>query len=70
MLTAIIETPAGTFKIYDQYSDWKVEGKRFQYWCSIWSKDRRASFNRALAAVPRSDQATIYFIQPIDLAEG
>jgi len=49
---------------------WKVEGKRFQYWCSIWSKDRRASFNRALAAVPRSDQATVYFIQPIDLAEG
>ena len=87
MLTAIIETPAGTFKAYDQGDDWQVIGKTcdrwhnqqenpqfrektYERWHSIWQHDRRASFDRALAAVPQSDQATIYFIKPIDSAGG
>ena len=68
MLTAIIETPAGTFKAYDQGDDWQITGEAFEQWCSIWSKDRRASFDRALEAVPQSEQATVYFIQSIDSA--
>ena len=53
---AFIKTAEGLYKIYDKGDDWQVVGPNgFERWFSVYTDDKRASFNKAVSRIPGAE---------------